>query len=126
MGDTARPPRPAQDPQRPDSSRSARTPDHFAVTAQIDSKGRVRLPKKIQEAISVAPGDSVFLDVEWVSASTPTLRVAPAINPLVSILDDLADDAERAYRAGQTVRFRDLIVEYREELRSGIDRDDNG
>jgi hypothetical protein len=61
-----------------------------------------------------------------VSADTPTLRVAPAINPLVSILDELADDAERAYRAGQTVRFRDLVAEYRDELRSGIDRDDNG
>lgn len=126
IGDTSQPPCLTQSAQRPDRSRSARTPDHFAVTAQIDSKGRVRLPKKIQEAISVAPGDSVFLDVEWVSASTPTLRVAPAINPLVSILDDLADDAERAYRAGQTVRFRDLVAEYREELRSGIDRDDNG
>jgi len=99
-------------------------PDHFAVTAQIDSKGRIRLPKKIQNAIAVAPGDSVFFNVEWVTKDTPTLRVAKAINPLVPMLDALAEDAERAHRAGETVRFHDLIAQYREDLKSGVDADD--
>lgn len=104
--------------------RPASSPDHFAVTAQIDSKGRVRLPKKIQEAIAVAPGDSVFFNVDWVLSETPTLRVAKAINPLASMLDELAEDAERAYRAGQTIGFHELIDEIRAELRSGVDLDD--
>lgn len=104
--------------------RRAASQDHFAVTAQIDSKGRVRLPKKIQEAIAVAPGDSVFFNVDWVMSDTPTLRVAKAINPLAAMLDELAEDAERAYRAGQTIGFHELIDEFRDELRSGIDVDD--
>lgn len=103
--------------------RSARS-DHFAVTAQIDSKGRVRLPKKIQDAIAVAPGDSVFFNVEWFTTDTPTLRVAKAINPLAPMLDALAEDAERAHRAGHTVRFHDLIAQYRKDLNSGVDADD--
>ena len=111
---------------RPSLHQRQTRPDHFAVTAQIDSKGRVRLPKKIQNAIAVAPGDSVFFNVEWVTTDTPTLRVAKAINPLVPMLDALAEDAERAYRAGETVRFHDLIAQYREELRSGVDADDVG
>lgn len=97
------------------------------MTAQIDSKGRVRLPKKIQEAIAVAPGDSVFFNVEWIRSDTPTLRVAKAINPLASMLDELAEDAEdaeRAHRAGRTVGFHALIDGYRAELRSGVDPDD--
>lgn len=110
--------------RRSTRSRGDNGRDHFAVTAQIDDKGRVRLPKKIQDAIAVAPGDSVFFNVEWLSSETPTLRVAKAINPLASILDALAEEAEREHQAGQTVRFRDLIAEYRADVESGIDGDD--
>lgn len=69
---------------------------------KIDSKGRLTVPRKFREDLGLEPGDVLFLQ-----RRDDLLCFAKAENPFVG----LAEDAIRAYRAGETRSLRDIARE---------------
>ena len=71
-------------------------PEPKPVSVHVDSKGRITLPAKLREALSLEEGDTLFVRLRG-----DTLELVKAENPF----DALARHALREHREG---RIRDL------------------
>ena len=72
----------------------------FRATAKLDSKGRLLLPRKLRDSLSLNAGDTLFLQYE---SKSGVVRFAKASNPF----DVLAEEAVKEYEAGKTMDLRD-------------------
>lgn len=72
----------------------------FRTTARVDSKGRLLLPRKVRDSLSLNTGDTLFLHYE---SKSGIVRLAKASNPF----DVLAKEAEKEFQAGKTVDIRE-------------------
>ena len=69
------------------------------MTARVDEKGRVTIPRSAREALGIEPGDLLFFQQEG-----SVLRYTKAENPF----DALAGQAVKEHRAGQTRNLREF------------------
>jgi AbrB family looped-hinge helix DNA binding protein len=74
------------------------------LTVKIDAKGRFTIPRQVREELSIAPGDTFFLEVDDMRG---VLRFAKAENPF----GILAEHAVAEYRAGRTKNLHDFATE---------------
>jgi AbrB family looped-hinge helix DNA binding protein len=72
----------------------------FQVSARVDSKGRLLLPRRVRDTLELKAGDTLFLRYE---SKSGIVRLAKVRNPF----DVLVEEAEREYEAGETVNIRD-------------------
>ena len=72
----------------------------YRMTAKMDSKGRLLLPRKLRDSLRLNSGDTLFLQFEPKSG---IVKIAKASNPF----DALADEAERELEAGRTTNIRE-------------------
>lgn len=72
----------------------------FEVTAKVDSKGRLLLPRKVRDTLRLNAGDTLFLKCE---SKSRIIRLAKAHNPF----DVLAEEAESEFEAGKTMNIRE-------------------
>jgi bifunctional DNA-binding transcriptional regulator/antitoxin component of YhaV-PrlF toxin-antitoxin module len=68
------------------------------VTARMDDKGRLAIPREMREELNLVPGSTVFLKLEG-----GVLQMAKAEDPF----EVLARGAEQEYRQGRTRSLRD-------------------
>lgn len=78
-----------------------------ALTARVDSKGRLLLPKEVRKRLGLKSGDTLFLRLEGA-----TLRCAKPENPF----DGLARHAIEEHKAGRTRDLRDFAREHEFKL----------
>lgn len=74
------------------------------VAVTVDSKGRLSIPAEIRSAMGIESGDVLFLESD---PEHKVMHLAKAVNPF----DDLAQHAEREYRAGRTKNLRTYAEE---------------
>ena len=72
------------------------------ITVKVDSKGRIRIPKKLMDELHIAEGSVLSLLV----VKGKKLLI---IEPVVSTFDVLAEEAEEEYKAGKTTSIEDYI-----------------
>lgn len=72
------------------------------LSARMDEKGRLAIPKSIRDELGAQTGDTFFFEREG-----NVVRLAKAENPF----DSLAEHAEDEYRAGRTRNLRDFAAE---------------
>lgn len=73
------------------------------LSARMDEKGRLAIPKSIRDELGAQTGDTFFFEREG-----NVVRLAKADNPF----DALAEHAEQEYRAGRTRNLRDFATEH--------------
>lgn len=73
------------------------------LTARVDNKGRLLLPKKVRERLDVKAGDMLFLRLRG-----KVLQLAKPENPF----DVLARQAIRERTAGGTRDIRDVAADW--------------
>lgn len=74
------------------------------VTVTVDSKGRFSLPSEIRRKFGIEEGDTLFIESDDENA---VIHIAKAVNPF----DELAEYAEKEYRAGRTKSLRAFAEE---------------
>ena len=87
----------------------AAMPEPRPVSVHVDDKGRITLPAKLRQALSLEPGDTLFVRLRG-----RTLELVKAENPF----DALARHALKEYREGRTKDLRELAREWRVKLDS--------
>ncbi len=82
-------------------------PESRPVSVHVDEKGRITLPAKLCQALSLEAGDTLFVRLRG-----ETLELAKAENPF----DALARHAIKEYREGRTKGLRELAKEWSVDL----------
>jgi len=82
----------------------ANTRKNVVITARIDNKGRITLPRSMRQTLGVDIGDTVFLKHD---PQNNQLRLAPVVNPF----DILAEHAIREYRDDYTKTVEEIAQE---------------
>ena len=72
----------------------------YRMTAKMDNKGRLLLPRKLRDSLRLSSGDTLFLQFE---SKSGIVRLAKASSPF----DVLADEAEKELEAGRTTNIRE-------------------
>ena len=77
-----------------------------SVTARIDRKGRITLPRTVRTALNAELGDTVFIkyDVEG-----HIVRLAKAVEDPIAVL---WEQAEKDFESGNTKGLRDYAKEH--------------
>lgn len=70
------------------------------MTAKVDNKGRLSLPKDLRAMLHIEPGDIFFIETD----QNDILRLAKAENPF----DILARQAKEESAAGETVTLEEF------------------
>ena len=83
-----------------------------SLTVRVDPKGRLTIPRRFREALSIEPGDTLFVEID---EERKVLRYAKAENPF----DALARHALDEHRAGRTRGLRAFAAENDAALDAG-------